>query len=214
MNTRPIHASAGMRHVGSSRRPWRHRARQSGVAAVEVALLSLIFFMLVLGIIEVSRALYMFNTLHESTRRAAAAAALTSHRDLNALDRIRQDAVFRTSAGGLPFGAPITDRNIRIDYLALVRNGASAPVLTPIPLGSLPTCPRANRLACLANPNASNCIRFVRVRVCADQGGSDCSAVPYQSIAPLIPMPVSLPRATTITMVESFGSQPEGTPCV
>jgi len=214
MNTRPIDAAAGTRRVGTGKRAWRHPARQSGVAAVEVALLSLIFFMLVLGIIEVSRALYMFNTLHESTRRAAAAAALTSHRDLNALDRIRQDAVFRTGAGGLAFGAPITDRNIRIDYLALVRTGASAPVLTPIPLGSLPTCPRANRLICLANPNAGNCIRFVRVRVCAHQGSGECDAVPYQSMAPLIPMPIRLPKATTITMVESFGSQPEGTPCL
>lgn len=199
---------------GTSRHAWRHRARQSGAAAVEVALLSLVFFLLVFGIIEVARAIYMFNTLHESTRRAAAAAALTSHRDQPALARIRQDAIFRKEPGGLAFGAPITDRNIRIDYLALVRNGASAPVLTPIPDASLPACPRANRLLCLANPHAANCIRFVRVRVCADDGDSQCNAVPYQPLMTLIPMPASLPTAPTISMVESFGSLPEGTPCL
>lgn len=194
-------------------RPFR-RAKQRGAAAVEVAILALIFFMLVFGIIEVARLMYMFNTLQESTRRAATAAAFVSHRDGAALARIRQAAVFRDAPGGLAFGAPITDRNIRIDYLALVRSSGPAPVLTPIPDASLPACPLANRRLCMNDPNAGSCIRFVRVRVCADDGDSACNPVPYQSVAPLVAFPLKLPTATTISLVESLGSQPEGTPCL
>lgn len=194
---------------------WRPRLRrQSGAAAIEVALLAGIFFMVVFGVIEAARMLYIFNTVQESTRRAAAAAALVSHRDTQALERIRQHAVFRASPGKLVFGAPVSDRNIRIDYLALAGSGGAAPVLTPIPEASLPLCPRENRRVCLLNPHASNCIRFVRARVCADDGDAACNPLAHVAVVPLLRFPLTLPRATTITPVESLGSQPEGTPCL
>ncbi len=189
-------------------------ARQAGVAAVEFSLLAMVFFVVVFGVIEIARLMYMLNTLYDSTRRAAKEAALVSFRDNDELMRIRQRALFRDGPGFLPFGAPVSDRNVRIDYLALVRVGNAAPVMTPIPDASLPTCPRENRRICMSNPNASNCIRFVRVRICADDGATECNLAPYVSIAPLIPMPNRLPRATTINVVESLGSMPEGTPCL
>ncbi|MEH6436006.1 TadE/TadG family type IV pilus assembly protein [Massilia sp. DD77] len=195
-------------------RAWRPRNRESGVAAIEVALLAGVFLLFVFGVIEIARMMYIVNTLQESTRRAAAAASLVSHRDTGALDRIRQQAVFRDSPGNLIFGAPVTDRNIRIDYLALASRGGSAPVLSPIPTASLPTCPRENRRICLLNPHAANCIRFVRVRVCENNEEDACHPVEYLSMMPFLALPVGLPRATTITMVESLGSQPEGTPCL
>jgi len=184
---------------------------QSGVAAIEFALLAIVFFMVVFGVIEIARAMYIFNTVQESTRRAASAASLVSHRDTSALDRIRQNAVFRTSPGHLIFGAPVSDQSVRIDYLALVRAG-NALVLTEIPEGSLPTCPRENRRICMNNPNAANCIRFVRARICDE--GSDCTPVRYTPIIPLLSLTVGIPRSTTIHVVESFGSMPEGTPCL
>jgi len=192
----------------------RSSTRQSGVAAVEFSLLAMVFFLVVFGAIEVARLMYMVNTLYDSTRRAAKEAALVSHRNEDELSRIRQRALFRNTPGLLPFGAPISDRNVRIDYLALVRVGNAAPVMTPIPSTSLPFCPRENRRICLLNPNASNCMRFVRVRICADVGTSACNQAPYTSIAPFIPMPNRLPRATTINVIESLGSLPEGTPCL
>ncbi|MBQ5947021.1 TadE/TadG family type IV pilus assembly protein [Massilia sp. ST3] len=195
-------------------RPWRPRTRESGVAAVEVALLAGVFLLFVFGVIEIARMMYIVNTLQESTRRAAAAASFVSHRDTGALDRIRQKAVFRDSPGYLIFGAPVTDRNIRIDYLALPSNGGAAPLLTPIPTALLPTCPRENRRVCLLNPNAANCIRFVRVQVCENNEEIACNPVDYLSMVPFVALPVGLPKATTITMVESLGSQPEGTPCL
>ena len=48
------------------------RRRQRGVAAVEFALGSLLFFTFVFGVIELARALYVYSTMVEVTRRAAA----------------------------------------------------------------------------------------------------------------------------------------------
>ena len=192
----------------------RRTRSQAGTAAVEFALLAIIFFMLVFGIIELARAMYVFGTVQEVTRHAASAAALTSHRDSAALARIRQRAIFRNSPGELVLAAPITDRNVRIDYLALVRDATGALTMRKIPDASLPTCPRNNREICLANPNADNCIRFVRARVCAEDAAGECPTVPYTPIVPLIPLDIEVPRATTISVVESFGSMPEGTPCL
>jgi hypothetical protein len=187
---------------------------QNGTAAVEFALLAIIFFSIVFGVLEYARVMYVFGTVQEVTRRAAADAAVTNHRDPAALNRIRQNAIFRDSPGQLLLGWPITDRNIRIDYMALTRQNDGNMSMTAISDGELPTCPRRNREICLDNPNASNCIRFVRARVCADDGASTCTPVNYQTIFPLISLPVKVPRATTISVVESFGSMPEGTPCL
>lgn len=190
-------------------RAWRNPSFQTGVAAIEVALLALVFFLVVFGAIEIIRVVYLHNTLYDATRRAAKAASLVSHRDSTSLARIRERALFRDSPGLLPFGMPVSDQHIRIDYLALTRSGSAALSLTPIPEGSLPSC-LANRRICLANPNASNCIRFVRVRVCSED---DCSPVPYEPLIPLIPMQMNLPLATSINVVESLGSRSEEVPC-
>ena len=97
------------------------RRRQRGAAAIEFALLAAIFFTLVFGIIEVARLMYVYNTLQEVTRRAAAAAANVNPGDATALARLKQAAVFRTSAGGLALAPPVTDEHIRVNYLALTR---------------------------------------------------------------------------------------------
>jgi hypothetical protein len=201
-----------MSETRKTARAWRNPSFQKGVAAVEVALLAIVFFLVVFGAIEIIRVVYLNNTLYDATRRAAKAASLVNHQDSTGLDRIREHAVLRRSPGLLPFGMPVTDRHIRIDYLALTRSGAAAPALSPIPDGSLPSC-LENRRICLANPNAGNCIRFVRVRVCSDDGSGACNPVPYEPLIPLIPMPINLPAATSINVVESFGSVSEGLPC-
>lgn len=48
-----------------------HRARQRGVAAVEFALVSIVFFTLLIGILEFSRLLFYWNTVAEATRLGA-----------------------------------------------------------------------------------------------------------------------------------------------
>jgi hypothetical protein len=184
------------------------------VAAVETAVLMFVFLMIIFAIIEMARAMFIYQTVHEATRFAARAAATTSHRDTAALDRIRQRAVLRDSPGELILGRPVTDRNVRIDYLALLRKADGSMSLAPISPSSLPLCPRQNREICMRDPYASNCIRFVRARICEDDGAAGCNPVRYQSLVQLIAWEAPIPIAQTVRPAESFGSLPEGTPCL
>lgn len=185
---------------------------ERGTYSVEFALVIVIFLAFIFGIIEVARAMYVVNTLQEVTRRAASAAANVDFRDQAAKDGVRQRAIFRNSPGELILGKPITDAHLRIDYLALVRNGTGMTV-TPIDSGAMPTCPARNRLTCLADPNSPSCIRFVRVRVCATGNANECQPVRYTPIVPLVHLPLDLPRATTIASAETLGYRSGMTPC-
>ncbi|QNA88970.1 pilus assembly protein [Massilia sp. Dwa41.01b] len=186
--------------------------RQRGVAAVEFALLVIVFLAFVFGIIELARIMYLYNTLQEVTRRAATAAASTNFRDPAELDRLRYFSVLRNAPGELPLGAPITDLHVRIDYLALVRNADGSLTETRIEPGLLPADPAANRHTCDANPNASTCIRLVRAQVCNPGTAIACEPVEYQMMFPLISVKLPLPRARTTTTAESLGYMPGEAP--
>jgi hypothetical protein len=184
-------------------------ARQRGVAAIEFAFVAVIFFLLFFGIIELARAMYLCNTLQEVTRRAAALAVNTDFSDAAAMQSVRQQAVFRTSPGLLAFGDPITDQNVKIDYLQ-IPSDSSVPVSMT---GTLPASPQENRVNCMRDPNAVNCIQLVRVRICLAGGDSgSCDPVPYKGLVSLIPLAFNLPRATTIAKAETLG-MPPGMPC-
>jgi hypothetical protein len=153
---------------------------------------------------ELARMMYMYNTLAEVTRNAAKAATNIDFKNTTALDRARQQAIFRSSSGGLVVGKPITDQDIRIDYMSLERQGNGSLVMKPIGTASLPACPSRNRHNCLENPYGDSCIRLVRVRVCRT-GSDQCDPVPYEPIFPLVPLGVSLPNSTTIVSAETLG---------
>lgn len=189
-------------------------ARQQGVAAVEVAILAIVFFIAVFCMTELARAVYVIHTAYDATRYAANAAALVSHSDNTELNRIRQRAVFRHSPGPLLLGKPVTDNSIRIDYMALLRNSDGSLSLQPISPGNLPVCPRRNREICMANPHAANCIRFVRARLCHEAGSAECNHALFEPLLPFVPLSFNLPHATSLRMTESFGSMPENTPCL
>lgn len=176
---------------------------QRGSTSIEVALLSLAFFTLIFGVIEVSRHLYVFNTLQEVTRRAAAVAVNVYPTDTAAMSSLKQQAIFRRSPGELALAPPVSDQHVRIDYLAFD--------LTQIPQGSWPPDAATNRLICTSNPHAPNCIRFVRARICVPDGGDACAAVNSQMMIPLFAWVVNLSKATTIAHVETLGYIP-GTP--
>lgn len=180
--------------------------------AVEFALLSVLIFTVLFGIIEVARVLYMWNTLQEVTRRAARSAAMTDPADTAALNALRQNAIFRSSAGTLALGAPVTDAYIRIDYLAL--NRAADASLTALPLtgSSLPGCPARNRVNCMTDPFGANCIRMVRVRLCVPEGVS-CDPIPYQPLLPWTIQGFNLPSALSVVKAESLGYQPGAAIC-
>jgi Flp pilus assembly protein TadG len=187
------------------------RGNQRGVAAVEFALVAVVFFTLLFGIIEFARAMYIFNTLQEVTRRAAAAAVNTDFKNSTALDAVRWNAVFRDTAGPLLFAQPITDDNVRIDYLSITNNGADL-TMAPISPATLPSSAERNRLVCADNSNDPQCIRLVRVRVCTKGEGDRCDAVPYQPIISIISLPVMMPTSTTIMTAETLGFRPGTAP--
>ena len=183
-------------------------SRQAGAFAVEFSLVVLMFFLLIFSILEVSRALYMFNTLQEVTRRAARAASTTDFTDAAAMDRVRQRAVFRDSPGELALGAPVSDAHVRIDYLSLQTDSSNKLRQVPIASGAMPACPARNRLVCTGDSNDPSCVRLVRVRICAPDSGSECSAVPYETLLPLVSLPLKLPVATSIVRAETLGYVP------
>jgi len=179
------------------------------VVAVEFALLAVIFFSVMFCMLEVGRAMYLWNTLQEVTRRAARAAAVSAIGDPG----LSQSAIFDGADGKLPMGSPVTAANIRIDYLSL-----GAADLTPswIPAGLLPGCAARNRINCINNPNGTSCIRFVRARVCApsaDAGSDTCDPLTFTPILPLISLPLPLPVSTTVARAETLGYRPGDALC-
>jgi hypothetical protein len=189
------------------------RPRQAGVAAVEFAAVFTVFLAILFGIIEFARAIYMYNTLAEVTRRAARAAANIDFRDGNALDLARKHAVLDDTSGVLPFGNPITYQNIRIEYLYLGSKG-SGQELQLIPGGSMPGCPAKNRVNCMTAPNSVACVRAVQARICQEAAsGGACTPVPYQSLTGLVSLPLTLPMSTTIVSAETLGYVTGDTPC-
>jgi len=193
-------SATNMRGVKSRRLPG---PNENGASAVEFAVVAFWFFLIVFGIIEFARAMYMFNTLPEVTRRVARAAANISFTDGDALDLARKRGIFNETTGAMPAGSPVTYKNIRIEYLYLPPKASE---LAPIPPGAMPHCPTQNRTICMNDPNSASCIRAVQVSVCDTAAdGSACTAVPYKSMFSFVPLSLSLPKALTIVSAETLG---------
>ncbi|MDN2703982.1 MULTISPECIES: TadE/TadG family type IV pilus assembly protein [unclassified Janthinobacterium] len=189
--------------------PRLRRQRQRGVFAVEFAMLALLFFLFLFAMLEMARAVYMWNMVHEITRRAARAAAVTDFSNAGALQAVRTHAVLRATPGTLPLGGGLGDAHVRIDYLSESGGGAA---LAALPVTVLPGCPQRNRINCLDDPHGASCIRFVRARLCQPGVGARCERVPYRPILPLLGMmfpsgagAIRLPSGTTMAVAESLG---------
>lgn len=165
---------------------------QRGAAIVEFALVALIFFTLVLGIMEFGRMLFIWNTVQEVTRRAAREAVVRDFSDSAEVAAIRRNAIF----GGvsLPAGAEISNTNIQIRYL----NG-SLTTATPFPYdpaGNISTCNDATR--------TSDCIKFVEACVATD--GTCTGSITYIPMAGLFPfLAISIPVSSVVMPAESLG---------
>jgi len=113
------------------------RRHQRGVTSVEFAIVGAVFFMLLFGVIEFGRALFVANGLVESTRRGARVAAVCPIGD----PRIAQVAIFANANGNSLISPDLTIANVEVAYLD--QNGTT-----------------------LANPAASFAsIRYVQVRI-------------------------------------------------
>jgi hypothetical protein len=186
-----------MRHSMPKPRP----RSQLGVAAVEFALGSIVFFTFVFGVIELARALYAYSTMVEVTRRAARGAALADFSNASALAGVRRVAMFGDVPGGMPLRGNLREDQLSIDYL----NGELERV------NPMPACPEQNIINCNQDPDGASCIRFVRVRLCSEGGGANCSRVPYEPVigANFFPgAPLHFPTFATVTPVATLGHQP------
>jgi hypothetical protein len=91
---------------------------QKGAAMVEFALIALLFFILLFGIIEFARAMFVYNTLVEATRRGARTAAVCPPNNINgSTAKITNVVLFNdpyASGNGILGLAPA---NVNIQYL-------------------------------------------------------------------------------------------------
>ena len=177
-------------------------SHQRGIAAVEFALVSAVFFGFGFGAIELARALYLWNTLTQVVSRAARG-ALTNPGDVAAMNLVRQQAMSVNDPGTLILGGDIDDRYLRIDYLAPDQTTTVAP----------PPCPVQNVMNCTNDPDGA-CIRFVRVSLCMP-GSAPCTKVPYQTLTGLDMLAgfnLGVSPFTTIVPAQTLGMPAACTP--
>lgn len=180
------------------------RARQGGTAAVEFALVAVVFFSFVFGVMEVARAAYLWSSLTQVMNRAARAAAMANPSDPVAMALVRQHAMFGNPAGKLALAGEIDASYLRIDYLA--RDGATEVTV-------LPPCPLQNFANCINDPSSNSCIHFVRVSLCMP--GTNCTRVPYTPLVGLDMLAtfrINMPTFTTVVSAQTLGMPSACTP--
>ena len=102
------------------------RCRQRGLATVEFAIIGAAFFVVLFGVIEMSRALFVVNSLTEATRRGARMAAVCPVGD----PQPANVAVFGNGGGRSALIAGLTTGNIQIKYLDAGGNALPNPTVT------------------------------------------------------------------------------------
>jgi hypothetical protein len=159
--------------------------QQYGVAVVEFAIIAMLLFTLLFGIIEFGRMFYMFNSVQEVTRRAAREAVVRW------IDTASQDAAKNLALFGgasLPAGAEITSANITIRYLKDNYGEVT----------KFPSDGEDNILACLYPNELVDCIAFVQVSI---------TGATYQPMVGLFPfLEISIPPSTVTMPAESMGN--------
>jgi hypothetical protein len=156
--------------------------RQRGVATVEFALVAMIFFTLLFGVLEFARMLYVFNSVQEVTRRAAREASVRWIDDGAA---VKQLALFGGSE--LPGGAAVNGAAITSDSRRFAGNTVT----------TTPTSPADNLSACGDALRVDSCIYSVRVSV------SGVTYTPLLSLFGFLNVP--LPPSQVTMHAESMG---------
>lgn len=203
-HSRPTSRCAMSHAKPAAAKPLRQRTRQAGLAAVEFGIVMFVFLSLLFGVLEITRAMYLFNTLQEVTRHAASLAVNSDFSDPGAMNTVRQNALFRNTSGMLALGDPVSDAHVQIEYLWIPRTGTSLSMEVISP-GMMPSNPARNKVNCAADLNSNNCIRLVRVRVCVPNGAGQCDRIPYKLLFPMVELPLTLPAATTIRPAQTLG---------
>ncbi len=158
--------------------------KQLGAAAVEFAIVCLLFFTILFAILEFGRMMYVYNTMQEVTRRGAREAVV---RWIDQGDTIRSLAFFGGTA--IPAGAEVTAAAMTIDYL-----NEEGDVIATV---NRPLNPGANLAACGNITLVNSCIFSVRVSIVG---------VSYSPMVSLFSfLGVNLPPATVTMPAESLG---------
>lgn len=91
-----------------NRLPFFHPSpkRQRGAAAVEFALVAIVFFMLLIGIVEMGRVLFTWNAAAEATRYGARVAVVCGLNDAAILSRMQKIMPSLTAANVIVSYAP------------------------------------------------------------------------------------------------------------
>lgn len=100
------------------------RNRQQGITCVEFAIVAAVLFMIMFGVIEFGRALFVANALSEGTRRGARVAAVCPVGD----PRPAQVAILANADGTSRIATNLTTANIAVAYL----DQAGAPLANPV----------------------------------------------------------------------------------
>lgn len=101
--------------------------RQAGTTSVEFAIVGMVMMVCLLGVIEVSRLLFVINALGESTRRGARLAVVCPVDD----PAIAQMAVFNSTGGAnSPIVNGLSTANVQLEYLDV----AGAPITSDLSL--------------------------------------------------------------------------------
>jgi len=168
------------------------KCRQRGVAAVEFALLSLfVFFPLMLGLIEISRYMFLYNTMQEVTRRAAREATVRWTSDADQTIAKRRGYFGKTHAP--------TDTSIDMDMISITYLNAN---LTEVSGANLPLNAADNLSACNDALRTQSCINTVKVEM------SGVQFTPWIGRSSLFNsdlLKIAMPKATVYMYAESMG---------
>jgi len=183
---------------------------QRGAATVEFALIAIVFFMILLGIMEFGRLMYVWNTTQEVTRRAAREAVV---RDFTSAEiaAIQRESIFQGGSTGtayLPAGVEITNTTVKIVYLTVDAGGNRVAITA----GNMPADPADNISACNdIGRMFTSCIRFVQACVAVDD--TCANSIPYQPMVLLlanlgIDLAINIPASSVVMPAESLGFAP------
>jgi hypothetical protein len=190
--------------ISSTARP------QRGAATVEFALIAIVFFMVLLGIMEFGRIMYIWNTAQEVTRRAAREAVV---RDFSAAETgaIKRESIFQAGTSGtvnLPAGAEVTNATVRLVYLTVDAGGNTVAITA----GNMPLDPADNISACNDVLRVTiSCIKFVQACIAADD--TCANSILYQPMVLLlanlgINLAINIPASSVVMPAESLGFVP------
>lgn len=90
-------------------------SRQKGSTTVEFAIIGLLFFIILFGIVEMGRALFVWNGLADITRRAARIASVCPPNDTRVISAAIYNVAGDGSSSGVIFG--LDSAHVKVRYL-------------------------------------------------------------------------------------------------